>query len=283
MLRAEAYSPNNVGNDAAIFNAVAELLRAQGCEVTVYPEEEFLARKIEEEIILNMCREHSSIIKLQRLEREGRLVINSGFGIENCSRERMTTLLLGNGVPYPDSLIVSTADDASGALMKQGFGEVWVKRGDSYATHKEDVCYCHTPREVLQVMEGFSDRGIERAVINTHLEGDLVKFYGVRGQEWFYWFYPLDKGHSKYGNEEINGKARGLSFDVEALKTICQRVSEILDVRIFGGDCIVAHDGTVRIIDFNDWPSFAPCREEAAQHIAECVMKCIGKRENQKL
>ena len=31
-----------------------------------------------------------------------------------------------------------------------------------------------------------------------------------------------------------------------------------------GGDCIVAPDGQIRIIDFNDWPSFAPCRTEAA-------------------
>jgi hypothetical protein len=31
-------------------------------------------------------------------------------------------------------------------------------------------------------------------------------------------------------------------------------------------------DGTIRIIDFNDWPSFAPCRNEAAPHIAKAVL-----------
>ena len=105
--------------------------------------------------------------------------------------------------------------------------------------------------------------------------GDLIKFYGVSGQDWFYWFYPFDEGHSKYGYEAINGKSHGLKFDLEALKAQCQKASEIMDVKIFGGDCIVDEDGTVRIIDFNDWPSFAPCREEATQHIAICVLGAI--------
>jgi hypothetical protein len=30
-------------------------------------------------------------------------------------------------------------------------------------------------------------------------------------------------------------------------------------------------DGSLWIIDFNDWPSFAPCREEAARAIARRV------------
>ena len=49
-------------------------------------------------------------------------------------------------------------------------------------------------------------------------------------------------------------------------------------MKIYGGDCIVSDDGQIRIIDFNDWPSFAPCRNEAAPHIARCVMNTIKKR-----
>ncbi|MDE6842144.1 MAG: hypothetical protein K2J24_01320, partial [Muribaculaceae bacterium] len=104
VMRAGAYSPNHIGNDAAIFNAVAEHLRKRGCEVNVYNEEQFQKLDLPEEIIVNMCREQASIAKLQALEEQGRLVINSGCGIENCTRERMTRLLLGHGIPYPDSL-----------------------------------------------------------------------------------------------------------------------------------------------------------------------------------
>jgi hypothetical protein len=278
VMRAGAYSPNHIGNDAAIFNAAAEHLRKRGCVVNIYNEEQFREQDITEQIVLNMCREQSSIAKLQSLEDEGRLVINSGYGIENCTRERMTRILLGNKVPYPDSLIVNTNENVIDDLKEAGFSSCWIKRGDFHAMHKEDVSYCRHPEEAQEVVHEYFYRGIKRAVINRHLVGDLIKFYGVSGQPFFYWFYPFDEGHSKYGYEAVNGKSRGLKFDEEELKMMCQRASDILDVKIYGGDCIVDPDGTIRIIDFNDWPSFAPCRQEAAPYIAKCVLNAIKKR-----
>ena len=47
---------------------------------------------------------------------------------------------------------------------------------------------------------------------------------------------------------------------------------------IYGGDCVISADGTLRIIDFNDWPSFARCREEAGGKIAECIYKRAKKQ-----
>lgn len=277
VMRAGAYSPNHIGNDAAIFNAAAEHLRKRGCEVNIYSEEKFREMEISEPIILNMCREQASISKLQALEDEGCLVINSGFGIENCTRERMTRILLGNKIPYPDSLIVNTNENVIDDLKNAGFSSCWIKRGDFHAMHKEDVSYCRHPEEAQEVLHEYFYRGIQRAVINRHLVGDLIKFYGVSGQPFFYWFYPFDEGHSKYGHEAINGKSQGLAFDEEKLKSMCQAASDILDVKIYGGDCIVDKDGSIRIIDFNDWPSFAPCRQEAAPYIAKCVLNAIKK------
>lgn len=274
-MRAGAYSPNHIGNDAAIFNATADQLRKRGCEVIVYSEEQFRQTDIREEIILNMCREQESIQKLMHLEERGRLVINSGFGIENCTRERMTRMLLGNGIPYPDSLIVNTNEDVRRELEESGFGSCWIKRGDFHAMHKEDVSYCRHIEEAQDVLHEYFYRGISRAVINRHLVGDLVKFYGVSGQPFFYWFYPFDEGHSKYGHEMINGKSHGFAFDENSLRDMCQRASEVMDVRIYGGDCIIDADGSMRIIDFNDWPSFAPCRAEGSVAIAKCVLKAI--------
>ena len=71
VMRAGAYSPNHIGNDTAIFNAVAEQLRKRGCIVNTYSEEQFNKSDIREDIIVNMCREHSSIMKLQKLENQG--------------------------------------------------------------------------------------------------------------------------------------------------------------------------------------------------------------------
>lgn len=275
VMRAGAYSPNHIGNDAAIFNAAAEQLRKRGCMVNIYSEEKFRETEIEESVVLNMCREQASIAKLQALEDGGRLVVNSGYGIENCTRERMTRILLGNKIPYPESLIVNTNENVIDDLRESGFSSCWIKRGDFHAMHKEDVSYCRHPEEAQEVLHEYFYRGIKRAVINRHLVGDLIKFYGVSGQPFFYWFYPFDEGHSKYGHEAVNGKSRGLHFDEGKLRDMCQKASDILDVKIYGGDCIVDPDGTIRIIDFNDWPSFAPCRQEAAPWIAKCVLAAV--------
>ena len=275
IMRAGAYSPNHIGNDAAIFNATAEQLRKRGYVVNIYSEEQFNAGEIKEDVVLNMCREQASIAKLQRMEDVGKLIINSGYGIENCTRERMTRILLGNGIPYPDSLIVNTDEVIKPLLKKSGFKSCWIKRGDFHAMHKEDVSYVRHPEEAQEVLQEYFLRGIKRAVINVHLTGDLVKFYGVKGSPFFFWFYPFDEGHSKYGHEAINGKSRGIKFDVKEMKNICQRAAEELNVVIYGGDCIVSPEGEMRIIDFNDWPSFAPCRNEAAPHIAKSVISLI--------
>ena len=275
-MRAGAYSPNHIGNDAAIFNAVADQLRKRGCEVNVYSEEQFNDDGIRgERVILAMCRDMRSIKKLQALEDEGCIVINSGYGIENCTRERMTRILLGSGIPYPESMTVNTDEAVRDALVRAGMDRVWIKRGDLHAMHKEDVSFVRHAEEAQEVLKEYFYRGIKRAVINRHLVGDLIKFYGIAGQPFFYWFYPFESGHSKYGLEAINGAARHIPFDENYLQEICRKAGEVLDVKIYGGDCIVDPDGSIRIIDFNDWPSFAPCRNEAAPWIAKAILSAI--------
>lgn len=274
-MRAGAYSPNHIGNDAAIFNAAADELRKRGCIVDIFSEERFIESDIDADVVLNMCREQASIAKLQSLEDKGMIVINSGYGIENCTREKMTRLLMGHGIPYPDSLIVNTNESVGRELVEAGFSSCWIKRGDFHAMHKEDVSYCRHIEEAQDMLQEYCLRGIRRAVINRHLEGDLVKFYGISGQPFFYWFYPFDMGHSKYGYEAVNGKSQGIPFSEDYLREICQKASDTLEVKVYGGDCIVDQDGSIRIIDFNDWPSFAPCRKEAAPFIAKCVLKTI--------
>lgn len=278
-MRAGAYSPNHIGNDAAIFNATADELRKRGCTVDVYSEEKFIDTDMADyPVIVNMCRERASIAKLQSLQDKGHVVINSGYGIENCTRELMTRLLIGANIPYPDSLIVNTNESVTRQLKEAGFSSCWIKRGDFHAMHKEDVSYCRHIEEAQDMLQEYWLRGIHRAVINRHLEGDLIKFYGVSGQPFFYWFYPFDMGHSKYGYEAVNGKSQGIPFSLDYLKEICQKASDTLEVKIYGGDCIVDPDGSIRIIDFNDWPSFAPCRKEAAPYIAKCIMAAAKQK-----
>lgn len=283
VMRAGVFSPNHIGNDSTIFNTVAEQLRKRGCEVNIYNEEQLIAGAVTEKIIVNMCREHKSIEILQEKENQGCLVINSGFGIENCIRERMARILMATNIPYPESIIVNTNEVIRDRLVKAGFSQVWIKRGDYHSMHKEDVSFTRHPEEAQEVLQEYFLRGIGRAVINKHLVGDLIKFYGIQGTQFFYWFYPFEMGHSKYGDEKINGMSHHTPFDLNYLKQISETASVTLDVKIYGGDCIVSPEGDIKIIDFNDWPSFAPCRNEAAPQIARFIMSEIKKYNAQSL
>ena len=144
----------------------------------------------------------------------------------------------------------------------------WLKRGDSHALVKEDVCYASTCDEALRVVADMKGRGIPSVVVNEHLEGDLVKFYGVQDDTFFHWFYPSSLSHTKFGLEAINGEAKQIPFSSHQLKQCADEAARVLKVPVYGGDAVVSPDGRIRIIDFNDWPSFAPCRNEAAQAIA---------------
>lgn len=276
--RAGAYSPNHIGNDAAIFSQTLQCLHNEGYTITEYSEEEFQVADIAEDVVINMCREMASISKLQRLEKEGKIVLNSGFGIENCTREKMTRLLLEAKVPSPESIIVSTDEDVLPLLHAERFVNCWIKRGDFHAMHKEDVSYVRHPEEAIEILREYALRGISRAVINRHLEGDLVKFYGIADSDFFYWFYPFDMNHSKFGYEQINGKAVGIPFSIDEMQSICRKASEVLNVQVYGGDCIISPEGDICIIDFNDWPSFAPCRDIASIHIARSLDLAIKKK-----
>lgn len=278
VMRAGAFSPNHIGNDTAIFNLTADALRKRGCRVNVYSEEEFRNHEIDEPVVMAMCREPESVAKLKRLEDGGHLAINSGYGIENCTREIMTRLLLGNGIPYPDSLIVNTNESVRDEMEEKGFSSVWIKRGDIQTIHREDVSFCRHPEEAQEVLHEYFYRGIKRAVINRHLTGDLIKFYGIAGTDFFYAFYPLEAVHEKYNDLKEQQQTRFYPVDKEVLRATCERAAGILDVKIYGGDCIVAPDGTFQIIDFNDWPSFAPCRDTAAVKIAKAIYSMATRK-----
>ena len=97
--RGNEYSPNHVDNDAAILRLAAEALERMGCEVTIYPEKEFVAQNIEGEFIFDMARDRATIERLKKLEDGGALVVNSAYGIDNCVRQQMTELLVKCHIP----------------------------------------------------------------------------------------------------------------------------------------------------------------------------------------
>ncbi|PNE27681.1 hypothetical protein BHU11_00655 [Tannerella sp. oral taxon 808] len=271
------FSPQHEANDEAIFRLTAEALRARGYTVQEYTEADLWADRVSADAVFGMARDPRSIRRLQRMEDGGLPVINSGYGIANCGREPMTRLLTEAALPHPRSLILPTADDPTPALDTATIDACWVKRADGHVVGAGDVTFAADREAAREAFRVLYSRGVRRAVVNEHLTGDLVKFYGVAGTDFFYAFYPTATRHGKFGLEQVNGAARGIVYDADALRTTCNRAATVLGLRIYGGDCIVSDtDGLVRLIDFNDWPSFAPCREVAAPFIASCIHRLIA-------
>ncbi len=294
--RGESFSPNHIENDAAIFKYVMDELRCSNFIVESYTESSFLELPIytESVIIVSMARDTVTLNRLKQWEAIGHRVVNSPRGIANCVRKSMTEILVDHEISHPHSWIIDLnkaffpikdllisnneslferqyVDSVFPYLPENLTFPCWVKRGDSHAMVKEDVSYADCKEQVIEILHDFIRRGIDSAVINEHLKGDLVKFYGVMDTPFFYWFYPSFALHSKFGLETINGSPQGYNFDVKELRDLSNRVASLLNVPIYGGDAIVEKGGNIRIIDFNDWPSFAPCREDAACAIAAYI------------
>lgn len=291
--RGNEYSPNCVDNDAAIMHAVKDNLELLGAEVEMYNEKDFytkaetinaaLQRAADNGIIdsneaianehadafFSMARSKRALNALDRIEKNGTPVVNSSDGIDRCIRRTMTEMFIEGGVAYPESRIIEKGNSMSDGIDYP----LWLKRGDGCAQQKEDTCYVQSKYEAEKLLNDFWQRGVESVVVNKHLKGDLIKFYGVEGTDFFYWFYPSKCGHrSKFGLEVINGDARGILFDTDALKQEADKAALMLGVPVYGGDCVIGDDGSIKIIDFNDWPSFAPCRDEAAFNIAMAIL-----------
>jgi len=269
--RDSLFSPNHIGNDRIIFDKVITELAAYGYNIPVYSESEFMAMegRLSLQAIVTMGRDKKLVATLQSYEQDGVPVFNSAFGIQNCYRVNMVKGLIAAGIPHPKSFIVSTEDDVTPFYRKLSGIGVWVKRGDFHALHREDVSFAASEDECRHIINEYAMRGIETAVLCEHLLGDLVKFYGVRGTDFFHWFYPYDARHHKFSEyEAINGQSRHYPFDAAELHAAAERSAACLGVHIYGGDAIVDAEGRFQIIDLNDWPSFAPCWEAGAKAIS---------------
>lgn len=271
--RSQEYSPNKESSDSAIFRKVKEELETRGYPVLPFSEERLLHYPVFSPVCYTMGRRRDTLDVLQVLEEEGCQVVNPTQGVENADRTLMTTRLTTAGIPLPKSTLLDTGK----ALSEQPplTYPCWIKRGKGYSQLKQDVVYAENPEIAENALQELASRNIPVAVANVHLPGDLIKFYGVSGtndQVFFHWYYPSPTEGSKFGLEAINGKAHGYTFDELRLRDLCHQAARSLNLQVYGGDAVIAEDGTMRIIDFNDWPSFSVCRNDAAEAIAKLII-----------
>ncbi len=259
IFREPAHSPGREVDDAEILGLTAKHLQVKGFQVELKsPDEVSGAMEQPPPFIFLMCERLEILRQLRQREVAGVNQINAPLAVLNTYRDRMVARFKEANIPFPRTRIVATV---RGEL--EWFGPIWVKRADVHNTQEGDVAFAETERSLRDALGGLARRGIPRAVLQEHVEGDLVKFYGVgnpAGAEtpgfWFRWFYHKEQ------------RLAGHPFDPAELETLTCRAATAVGLEVFGGDAIVPKEGQPVIIDLNAWPSFALYREEASARIA---------------
>jgi glutathione synthase/RimK-type ligase-like ATP-grasp enzyme len=269
IFREEAHSPGRESDDAEILRLSAKGLLAKGFQVDLKtPDELEVSGDARPRGIFLMCEQPAALRALGALEAVGVRAVNSSAAVLNTYRDRMVAQFAEARVPFVESRLVATSGERVAAPHP-----VWVKRGDVHNTQEGDVVFATTPDVVVRALQSLADRGIARAVIQAHVDGDLVKFYGIGNDgphgepTWFRSFY--------HQHQEI----RNYPLDHRRLARLARRAAIALGLEVYGGDAIATADGDLVLLDLNAWPSFALYREEAAARIAEhLVLRFRGAR-----
>lgn len=254
-------SPNRETDDALILKAVLERLSLLGVETLALTPEEFDSADLSRwDVILPMCEAYPRLKRLADRPRgaareRATLWVNPPRSVLNCYRAHMVaTLASTSGVRFPRTELRSVKD-GPGRLPPSRDGW-WIKRGDVHNTCDHDVVHAASPGDAERVLRDFAEREITQYIVQTHIPGDVVKFYGVGPGHWFTWFY----------HDPV--RAARHAFEVDDLAGQAARGAAALDLEVFGGDAIVSPGGVVTLIDLNSWPSFALVRGEAAVQIS---------------
>ena len=247
VFREAEFSPGRVEDDAAILERTAAALVADGLEVRLGSADLTAAPDVV--AILAMCQSPAALTALDA-RATSVPVINTPQAIRSCYRKATARLLAAAGVRFPATRIVRTSSPTA-----PDAAPCWVKRGDVHAMAAEDVLFAEDGGAVTDALAAFATRGIVWAALQEHVEGTVVKFYGVADGRFFRCYSNAPEPPASipvlWGSAHAGAAALGLE--------------------VFGGDLVVTPSGAPVLIDVNDWPSFARCREEAADAIAGYV------------
>jgi hypothetical protein len=282
VFRERAHSPGREVDDGEILRLTGKHLEERGFDVVLKsPDELSVPGETPPPFIFLMCEGASVLPQLRAWEATGVRLVNSLSAVLDTHRERMIARFAAAGVAFVPSAIVSTRTAAPPALP------VWVKRADVHNTQDGDVVFADDEPTFRSALAGLAARGMGRAVVQAHVAGDLVKFYGIgRGAAaagphtrhspslppsqaspqapWFRWFYHKDQ------------IVAGNPLDPARLAWLAGAAATALGLEVYGGDAIATPAGDLVLLDLNAWPSFALYRDEAGAAIAGYLAGELG-------
>jgi len=262
--REAEFSPGKVADDAAIIDAALAELERAGADVNVMTAEKFVATEPRHAgLVLAMCQSHQALNCLASVEKIGAVVMNTALAIRNCYRDLLGAGLMHAGVPVPEGALVSTALPLDPKPLRplDLNAPLYVKRGDLHALGPDDVSRVAGYGQLESALADFGRRGVRRAYVQQEFPGEVVKFYGVSGSQYF-----------------AAMPERGTLSETQttALQRAAAIAAEALGLDVWGGDAVFDAN-EFAIVDFNDWPSFRHVRDEAARAIARRSMQLLGR------
>jgi len=267
--REKRFSPGaHAAGDAEILELTRAALERLGYQTMLIAPESLATLPPSAPVVFSMCQSLEALAVLQAWEQQGVLVLNTPAAVRACYRLALVTALSQTALPFPRSVIIPLDETApSGAhcpAVPESPAGWWVKRGDVHAMQSDDVLFVRHAADLPAQLTRLRQRGIGHAVVQEHLVGQEWKFYAVRGHGVLHAFAPHD--------------AHCPPIDYARLDTLARQASEVLGLDIYGGDCLLTSDGTLYLIDINDWPSFRGCRPVAASHIAQHILTQARQR-----
>jgi hypothetical protein len=271
IFREAEFSPGrHLSNDAKILRLVGQALEREGVAVRLAALEDARAEWRKADFIFSMCQGPQAVAELLEWKKEGACILNDPEASRRTYRDSLCSAIREKELGFPHSEFIQTDANPNDLERYQSwFGAgAWLKRADVHATQNGDVVRLERWSDLNSALVKFRTRGLKQAVLQKHCEGDEVKFYSVRGGRLFWPYYPKE--------------SEGYPFDEKELQALAEQAASTLDIAIYGGDAIISPDGTMTLIDLNDWPSFAPCRGAAASAIAKYLKETYDAIQNQR-
>ncbi|MGE0684791.1 MAG: hypothetical protein AB7P69_28265 [Candidatus Binatia bacterium] len=256
--REAIFSPGRMSDDTLILEATAAALRQHGLDVCLRRAETLADEAPRPQVIFSMAQGEPILLMLQRWQDQGSVVINNAAAVWNCRRARTLELCRAAGVLLPESWTAPTAIPLPEIKRRRLPHALWVKRADMHALQLDDVVYLQDQATLPDALFAFACRGVTEVILQAHCPGLVIKFYGVGPGRFF----------------DCSDAGRPVR---ERLISLASQAAHTVGLEIFGGDCVLREDGAPVLIDLNDWPSFARCRQAAAQAIADLILERIQR------
>ncbi len=273
------YSPNSEARDEALFRSLVMNFALQGVSVATFDEAVFENHPPQLEkstLILSMARSEAALHALSAAEESGVPVLNSPRALQKAQRTDFQQWFAESGHAAKYWHTSKLTPELKVTLPFP----LWWKRNNTATTSATDVQFVE---HLTQLDEILSEHANEDALLMEHIDGQLVKFYGVVDTNFFHAEPHSPKGFSKFGHEQHNHhKDLAVSSQMwkqtfHAMHTAATQVAQQSGFSIYGGDAILREDGTFVFIDFNDFPSFSACLPEASEAIVQQSLSLLTK------